>query len=91
MKRISGIIALTGLFCAGGLLSFLVTQPTWAANRTFHIGLSNSYIGNQWRVQMVNLTKAYAQKYYSDKVRLTVVNSGTDVSNCNWRRWRRIG
>ena len=28
---------------------------------------------------MVNLTKAYATKYYKDKVKLTVVNSGTDV------------
>jgi ribose transport system substrate-binding protein len=28
---------------------------------------------------MVNLTKAYAEKYYKDKVKLTVANSGTDV------------
>jgi ribose transport system substrate-binding protein len=50
-----------------------------AADKVYNIALSNSYIGNQWRVQMVNLTKAYATKYYRDKVKLTVVNSGTDV------------
>jgi len=50
-----------------------------AAAKTYHIALSNSYIGNQWRVQMVNLTRAYAKKYYTGQVRLTVVNSGTDV------------
>ena len=50
-----------------------------AADKVYNIALSNSYIGNQWRVQMVNLTKAYAAKYYKGKVKLTVVNSGTDV------------
>jgi ribose transport system substrate-binding protein len=80
MKRMSDIIVSGGVFCIGGLLSaFLVAQPASAAQKAFHIGLSNSYIGNQWRVQMVNLTKAYAEKYYNGKVRLTVVNSGTDV------------
>ena len=33
-----------------------------AADKVYNIALSNSYIGNQWRVQMVNLTKAYASK-----------------------------
>jgi ABC-type sugar transport system substrate-binding protein len=32
-----------------------------AADKVYNIALSNSYIGNQWRVQMVNLTKAYAE------------------------------
>jgi ribose transport system substrate-binding protein len=50
-----------------------------AADKVYNIALSNSYIGNQWRVQMVNLTKAYAEKYYKDRVKLTVINSGTDV------------
>jgi ribose transport system substrate-binding protein len=54
-------------------------STAFAADKVYHIALSNSYIGNQWRVQMVNLTKAYAGKYYKDKVKLTVVNSGTDV------------
>jgi ribose transport system substrate-binding protein len=50
-----------------------------AADKVYNIALSNSYIGNQWRVQMVNLTKAYAEKYYKDRVKLRVINSGTDV------------
>ena len=33
-----------------------------AADKVYNIALSNSYIGNQWRVQMVNLTKAYADE-----------------------------
>jgi ribose transport system substrate-binding protein len=65
--------------CAGVLTSALVAVPAKAADKVYHIALSNSYIGNQWRVQMVNLTKAYARKYYAGQVTLTVVNSGTDV------------
>src|SRR6185369_11168676 len=70
----------TLLACAGALaLSMAASTAAVAADKVYHIALSNSYIGNQWRVQMVNLTKAYAEKYYKDKVKLTVVNSGTDV------------
>ena len=66
--------------CIGTLMSAVVlSSAAQAADKVYHIALSNSYIGNQWRVQMVNLTKAYAEKYYKDKVKLTVVNSGTDV------------
>lgn len=61
------------------LLMTTMLAPALAEDKVFHIGLSNSYIGNQWRVQMVNLTRTYAEKYYKDKVKLTVVNSGTDV------------
>jgi len=68
------------LACAGALAFGMAVSPAaFAADKVYHIALSNSYIGNQWRVQMVNLTKAYATKYYADKVKLTVVNSGTDV------------
>jgi len=66
--------------CVGTLMSAVaLSSAAQAADKVYHIALSNSYIGNQWRVQMVNLTKAYAEKYYKDKVKLTVVNSGTDV------------
>jgi ribose transport system substrate-binding protein len=68
--------ALLGATCAIAL-AWISTASATA--KTYHIALSNSYIGNQWRVQMVNLTKAYAEKYYQGEVRLTVVNSGTDV------------
>jgi len=66
--------------CVGTFMSAVaLSSGAQAADNIYHIALSNSYIGNQWRVQMVNLTKAYAEKYYKDKVKLTVVNSGTDV------------
>ena len=69
----------TRTLATAGLLLTTMLVPALAEDKVFHIGLSNSYIGNQWRVQMVNLTKTYAEKYYKDKVKLTVVNSGTDV------------
>jgi ribose transport system substrate-binding protein len=50
-----------------------------AQGRTYRIALSNSFIGNQWRVQMVNLAQAMAKKYYADKVELEVVSSGPEV------------
>jgi ribose transport system substrate-binding protein len=59
--------------------AFLAAPAAHAENKTYHIALSNSYIGNQWRVQMVNILNAYVQKAYKDKVKLTVVSSGTDV------------
>jgi ribose transport system substrate-binding protein len=50
-----------------------------AQTKTYRIALSNSFIGNQWRVQMVNLTQAMAKKYYDGKVELEVVSSGPEV------------
>ena len=41
--------------------------------------MSNSYIGNEWRVEMINFMKAYAEKNLKGKVTLTVNNSGTDA------------
>jgi ribose transport system substrate-binding protein len=67
---------------AVGLLALMGPLPALcqsATKRVYHIALSNSYIGNQWRVEMVNLTKAYAEQYFKGKVVLTIVNSGTDV------------
>jgi ribose transport system substrate-binding protein len=69
-----------GLVGACALASvFSSTGGAQAEDKIYHIALSNSYIGNQWRVQMVNILTAYANKYYKDKVKLTVVSSGTDV------------
>ena len=77
---ISRRLILLGVACSATIIvgsSF--SNLAHAADKVYHIGLSNSYIGNQWRVQMVNLTKAYAEKYYKNNVTLTVVSSGTDV------------
>lgn len=65
---------------AGGLA--LAAGPRHAAaakSKPYHIALSNSYIGNQWRIEMVNLTVAYAKKYHANDVVLSVTSSGTDV------------
>ena len=69
------------VFCLmAGFLALALCVPNAAlAGKVYHIALSNSYIGNQWRVEMVNLTKAYARKQFPHKVKLTVTNSGTDV------------
>lgn len=68
------------LACATALgVTLAASCQADAAGKVYHIALSNSYIGNQWRVQMVNLTKSYAKKYYKNKVKLTVVSSGTNV------------
>jgi len=45
------------------------------------IALANSYIGNKWRIEMVNTFKAAcAMPPYKDKVECTEFNSGNDVS-----------
>src|SRR6266542_4063053 len=47
----------------------------------FKIALSNSYIGNKWRIEMENLFKAACKMPpYSEKVDCSVYNSGNDVS-----------
>lgn len=76
----SNAAAKLGLALGVGLSALTLCGPQAAmADKVYHIALSNSYIGNQWRVEMVNLTKAYAKKYLKGKVELTVTNSGTDV------------
>ncbi|GAA0933844.1 ribose ABC transporter substrate-binding protein [Virgisporangium aurantiacum] len=45
------------------------------------IALSNSFIGNQWRVEMENVFKAAcAMPPYKDEVECTVFNAGNDVA-----------
>src|SRR3954454_18511362 len=45
------------------------------------IALANSFIGNKWRIEMVNTFKgACAMPPYKDQVDCTVFNSGNDVS-----------
>lgn len=50
-----------------------------AAAKEFRVAVSNSYIGNEWRVEMINFMEAYADKNLKGKVTLTVNNSGTDA------------
>lgn len=47
----------------------------------FQIALSNSYIGNKWRIEMVNDFKSTcASKPWKNEVDCSVYNSGNDVS-----------
>jgi ribose transport system substrate-binding protein len=50
-----------------------------AGAKEFRIAVSNSYIGNEWRVEMINFMQAYAEKSLKGKVTLSVNNSGTDA------------
>ena len=60
-----------------GALALLSATTAYAA--PIKIAVSNSYIGNEWRVEMINFMQAYASKLGADKVTLTVDNSGTDA------------
>ena len=75
--RVGGT-ALTGAYalglagCGGG-------QGT--SGKKFKIALSNSYIGNQWRIEMVNEFKAALQmEPFKSQVEGSVFNSGNEVS-----------
>jgi len=73
-------LLLSAATCATGVTTLAADYGrAYAAKKPYHIALSNSYIGNQWRIEMVNLTKAYAMKYHAEDVILTVTSSGTDV------------
>src|SRR5262245_21496045 len=51
------------------------------ANRKLKIALSNSFIGNTWRVEMENVFKAACgMAPYKDQVDCTVFNAGNDVA-----------
>ncbi len=56
----------------------LLAVANVASAKEFRIAVSNSYIGNDWRVEMINFMQAYAAKSLAGKVTLTVDNSGTD-------------
>jgi ribose transport system substrate-binding protein len=60
-----------------GLSLLAIAAP--ASARQYRIAVSNSYIGNEWRVEMINFMQAYAAKSLAGKVVLTVNNSGTDA------------
>ncbi|MGH7120316.1 MAG: substrate-binding domain-containing protein [Acetobacteraceae bacterium] len=70
----AGLAGMAGLAAPAGFV-----RQARAASKPYHIALSNSYIGNQWRIEMVNLTQAYARKYHPHDVALSVTSSGTEV------------
>jgi ribose transport system substrate-binding protein len=57
------------------------STSTASGSGKLKIALSNSFIGNQWRVEMENVFKAAcAMPPYSDQVDCSVFNAGNDVS-----------
>ncbi|HLX19427.1 MAG TPA: sugar ABC transporter substrate-binding protein [Gaiellaceae bacterium] len=58
-----------------------VTGAAAAPQTTYKIALSNSFIGNKWRIEMENLFKgACKMPPYTTTVSCSVYNSGNDVS-----------
>ena len=73
-----GGTALTGAY-ALGLAGCGGNQG--AGGKKFKVALSNSYIGNQWRIEMVNEFKAALQmEPFKSQVEGSVFNSGNEVS-----------
>src|SRR5689334_7190216 len=60
-----------------GAIALLASTAAYA--EPYKIAVSNSYIGNEWRVQMIKFMEAYTAKNLQGKVELTVNNSGTDA------------
>jgi ribose transport system substrate-binding protein len=76
MLRVAG----TGLIGAG-LASGGLAMPAVAQGKKLKIALSNSYIGNKWRIEMENVFKAALQmEPYKSEVEGSWFNSGNDVS-----------
>jgi ribose transport system substrate-binding protein len=70
---LTGSYALTLAGCGGG--------GQGASGKKFKIALSNSYIGNQWRIEMVNeLKAALKMEPFKSQVEGSVFNSGNEVS-----------
>ncbi len=59
----------------------LAARPAVAASKPYKIALSNSFIGNKWRIEMENVFKgALEMEPYKTDVQGTWFNSGNDVS-----------
>jgi ribose transport system substrate-binding protein len=82
--RRRGLIQAGGLALAGlgtGLILPGARQARAANGAKFKIALSNSYIGNKWRIEMENVFKAALQtEPYRSQVEGSWFNSGNDVS-----------
>ena len=76
------LLRVGGAGLAGAGLLTLPRRPAFAATgKKFKIALSNSYIGNKWRIEMENVFKAALQmEPYKSQVEGSWFNSGNDVS-----------
>lgn len=74
----AGMAGAAGLGAAS-LLGF--SSPATAADKKFKIALSNSFIGNKWRIEMENVFKAALQmEPFKSQVEGSWFNSGNDIS-----------
>ncbi len=75
-----------------GLIAATVPASARAAGKKWKIVLSNSYIGNKWRIEMENLFKAALQmEPYKSEVDGSWFNSGNNVSQENQQITGMIG
>ena len=59
----------------------LATRPAVAQEKKFKIALSNSYIGNKWRIEMENIFKAaLLMEPFKSEIEGTIYNADNDVS-----------
>src|SRR5689334_18031623 len=83
-SRALGAVALSGLIIFSGLIPLTAPRASAAAPRAhmpYKIVLSNSYIGNTWRVEMENEFKAAcAMPPFKTEAKCSYFNSGNDVS-----------
>lgn len=57
------------------------TPQAAPGGKTLNIALSNSYIGNKWRIEMVNVLRgAFGMEPYKSEVTGSIFSSGNDVS-----------
>jgi ribose transport system substrate-binding protein len=78
------VAVLVALAVSGTAITGAFAQSNGAAApaaKKWKIALSNSFIGNKWRIEMENLFKAACKMPpYSEQVDCSVFNSGNDVS-----------
>ena len=73
--------AIAGAGILGAQLFLPAGQARAAASKPYKIALSNSFIGNKWRLEMENVFKAaLLMEPYKTDVQGQVFNSGNDVS-----------
>nr|WP_083977604.1 sugar ABC transporter substrate-binding protein [Herbidospora sakaeratensis] len=80
LPRLGMLIVLVLATACGTAAEPPASAPAGAGGK-LKIALSNSFIGNQWRVEMENVFKAAcAMPPYKDQVECSVFNAGNDVS-----------
>jgi ribose transport system substrate-binding protein len=78
-----GLMQAAGMTAAalGGGLAFPEIAAAQAGAKKFKIALSNSYIGNKWRIEMENVYKAaLTAEPYKSQVEGSWYNSGNNIS-----------